>query len=358
MQLEILERHQAKNINQQEWLDLAEHAIEKNPFYEYWSLLPALKWLETQANIKIITIRKKNKLVALFPIKIIGQLPLIRILSFWKHEHCFLTTPLISSSICWEDIFQQLQNRLRTSVIYVNSHNLNFSIERFPFYCRVFFRPSVSHPRSWEMYEASLPSKRKKEYRRICKRLFNQGEINFSANLTENLHVIMDNFIELEASGWKGISGDALAKNPSQLHYYFDLIKKAKSLKKVHFNQIQLNNQPIAISFGFKTGDYFFEIKTAYSESYRALYPGVVLELKNLANYNKHNYIEVDSCTNPDNFVISRMWPDQKIIMNSWIFRNLMLQIGFRLCYPVLRHLKKLAQHLFSRQTNTIGPKK
>lgn len=351
MQIEIWERTQIDTIPISDWDQLALHAIHKNPFYEAWNLIPALKWLEPRANIKIITLRNQGQLIGLFPIKISGKIPYLRALTFWKHNHCFLTTPLIEKNFflshkqtqehLWGTILLELQQRFKSLAIHANTHTSSLTFKGIHSFTRYFSRPSVKIPKSWDIYESDLPSKRRKEYRRICKRLGELGELEFHSDIYQQLSPIMQEFMLLEASGWKGDCGDALAKRPKEKAYYLEVIANAEQAQKVAFNLLQLNGENVAISFGYCCDKEFFEIKTAYSETYKSSYPGIVLELKNLANYSHHPYQEVDSCTNPDNFVISRMWPDKKPLCSSWGFRYFVMQQLFRRLYPRLRKLMK-----------------
>ncbi|MFK5892713.1 MAG: GNAT family N-acetyltransferase [Pseudomonadota bacterium] len=340
--MDIINRDNITSIAKNEWDILSEKSIIKNPFYEFWCLIPALKWLETGAEIMIVTLRIKHQLIGLFPIKLEQKLVFFSIISFWKHKHCFLTTPLTSVPVSWSEVNKQLLKRLNANLIYINTHDPILSLENIPHYRRSYFRPAVSHPKTWQEYEKTLPRKRKSEYRRITRRLFKKSNVNYIPDINNNLQAQMASFIDIEDSGWKGIYGSALSKNPSEAKYYFNVVENAESQAKILYSAIEINGKPIAISFGFKTGEYFFEVKTAYSESYRKLYPGVVLELKNLSNYAKHNYYEVDSCTNPDNVLISQMWPDKKNIINTWIFRSHLSCFIFSLSYPILRKLLAL----------------
>src|SRR5437016_5278579 len=80
-----------------EWESLAAQALEPNPFFEHWLLLPALRAFAANDDLRIVCIRRGGKLAALFPFRLVSRykgLPL-NALASWRHPHCLLCTPLV-----------------------------------------------------------------------------------------------------------------------------------------------------------------------------------------------------------------------------------------------------------------------
>src|SRR3989442_400531 len=85
----------------QAWEDLAANAIEVNPFYESWMLLPALRELGTGKDLQVVMVLDvsgdKAVLCGVFPLEKKARykgLP-ISVLSLWQHIYCALCTPLV-----------------------------------------------------------------------------------------------------------------------------------------------------------------------------------------------------------------------------------------------------------------------
>ena len=80
-----------------QWEDLAAHALEPNPFYESWSLLPALEAEHSARELLFVQVWKQGRLDGLFPFvrePRFKGLPLSALRS-WHHASHMLCTPLV-----------------------------------------------------------------------------------------------------------------------------------------------------------------------------------------------------------------------------------------------------------------------
>src|SRR5688500_13407566 len=88
-----------------DWEDLAREAIEPNPFYEPFMLLPAIESYAANAGVSFLCVFAphpthqlgQRRLVALLPIEQHRSrlLPLLRVSAFWKYPFCYLSHPLL-----------------------------------------------------------------------------------------------------------------------------------------------------------------------------------------------------------------------------------------------------------------------
>src|SRR5438034_2094075 len=79
------------------WEELAAHAIEPNPFYEPWILLPALRAQGEGEGFRCISIWDGGTLIGLFPFerrRRFKGLP-VATLTSWRHSAYLLCTPLV-----------------------------------------------------------------------------------------------------------------------------------------------------------------------------------------------------------------------------------------------------------------------
>src|SRR5438046_494856 len=79
------------------WENMAAAAIEPNPFYEPWMLLPALELFGLGRGFRLVTVWNGERLDAVLPLERTATfkgLPLPA-LSSWRHRHCLLCTPLV-----------------------------------------------------------------------------------------------------------------------------------------------------------------------------------------------------------------------------------------------------------------------
>src|SRR5207253_4308850 len=73
----------------------------------------------------------------------------------------------------------------------------------------------------WDAFCESLDRKEVKEIRRRRRRLEEQGETRFDVeDGSERLDSLLDEWLQVEASGWKGRTGTAVASDPGTLEFY------------------------------------------------------------------------------------------------------------------------------------------
>src|SRR5258707_4077505 len=100
--VEVLSDRAALRALVPDWEALAAEAIEPNPFFEHWMLLPALEAYEEGAgaqDFRCIAIWDEGRLGALVPMRLERRfhgLP-VRTLRSWRHRNMLLGTPLVSA---------------------------------------------------------------------------------------------------------------------------------------------------------------------------------------------------------------------------------------------------------------------
>ena len=79
-----------------QWEDLAAHALEPNPAYEHWMMLPALQAAELDGFVCVL-VRRGGRLEALFPFQRVRRLKGMApsTLTSWRHPSWMLCTPLV-----------------------------------------------------------------------------------------------------------------------------------------------------------------------------------------------------------------------------------------------------------------------
>src|SRR5215212_6423974 len=103
MNIAVLRDRAALKAIVAEWEDLAANAVEPNPAYEPWMLLPALEAFSEAADLRIVAVRHGGELVGLFPLQLERRYKgLLPTLSSWTHPHCMLCVPLVHSKVTTE----------------------------------------------------------------------------------------------------------------------------------------------------------------------------------------------------------------------------------------------------------------
>lgn len=333
------------------WDDLAAHTIEPNVFYESWMLLPALATLGGDAQLSFVLIYatgpsnegSKPILCGFFPIQRHARyrgLP-VSYTSFWKYKYCVLCTPLVRAeyaSDCLAAFFDWLGRAPETGALlnieyvagdglfqqlvtdYFNqSRNLLVVEERLN---RALLERAGSGPAASEAYISSaLSGKRRKELRRQEKLLREQGQLEFvelqAASLAETERWL-GHFLQLEAQGWKGAEGSAIAAHPAHKEFFLQCARAAAERGQLMFLALQLDGKPIAMKCNLLSGSGSFAFKIAFDEAYANYSPGAQLELENIRRVHEapeRAQLEwMDSCATTKHFMINRLWLSRRTI--------------------------------------------
>ncbi|MGE3691242.1 MAG: GNAT family N-acetyltransferase [Novosphingobium sp.] len=317
----------------EQWNALARAAVEPNPFLESWYLLPALRAHDPAKLVQILELDDNGALSGMIPIvrskRYYGKA--IPHLASWTHPNCFLGAPLVARGnelqfwralFAWADreaghgLFLHLTGiplggRLNESLQQVLSeqkrrHGLVHLEERA-------LLQSRETPEAY--FSASLSSKKRKELRRQLARLSEQGELRFERDHSaEGLHTWIEQFLELEASGWKGAEGSALLSRPETEQLFRSSLMGAVGHGRLERLTLTLDGKPIAMLANFMAPPGMFSFKTAYDESYSRYSPGVLLQCENLLVLDRDDIDWSDSCASKGHPMIDHIWRERRQI--------------------------------------------
>lgn len=321
-----------------EWDELAAAALEPNPFYESWMLLPAARAFGQDKELLFVLVYEAPRVESGLPI-LHGLFPLerrkrykglpVKTLGLWQHLHCFLCTPLVRAARARECV-AAFFDWLATEGAALMEFNLitgdgpfhqllleEFGERRLPFhldhhFTRALFRPSADA----ETYlRDTRPGRRRKELRRQERRLAEQGPVEY-AELEPDGDVAQwaEEFLSIEASGWKGRGGTAMAERERERAYFLEMTRAAQERGQLMMLGLRVGGRPVAMKCNFLAGAGSFAFKIAFDESFAIYSPGVLLETENIRRLHERAGLEwMDSCSAPSNFINS-LWPDRRTI--------------------------------------------
>jgi CelD/BcsL family acetyltransferase involved in cellulose biosynthesis len=324
------------------WTDLAADAAEANCFYAPDMLVPALAHLVDDGAIRLIEAFDGPTLIGLMPVAMAsrhGRLPLVNITN-WIHRHCFFGAPLIrrgAEQAAWSGFFAQMDampgggHFLHLSGIDAAGANAA-AIEAVCFaqgrpfveiqrYDRALLRTDLSADAYWETH---VRAKKRKEIRRLQKRLAELGTVE-SRMLGSAADLLQwsDDFLALEASGWKGAEATALACKPGDTAFFHEAVAAAFVAGNLHFLRIDLDGRAIAMLVNFRQGDGAFSFKIAFDETLGRFSPGVLIEIDNLHAVRSDPSIAwMDSCAAAGHPMIDSLWAERRAIAQYRIALN------------------------------------
>ncbi len=162
-------------------------------------------------------------------------------------------------------------------------------------------------------FNENFSRKRRKEYRRLRNRLAEIGTLQSSTwQPGESVEKWIEDFLQLEAAGWKGRSGTAIACNESQMAHLRQALPQMAQNGSLLFWKITLDGKPAASLFGFREKNQVWLGKMAFDENLAQFSPGVLVILDASRDLLGRKNIElVDSCADPDHPMINNIWRDR-----------------------------------------------
>ena len=157
---------------------------------------------------------------------------------------------------------------------------------------------------------AALPAKRRKELARQMRRLAEVGEVKIVATIDPvAVRGRFEQFMALEAAGWKGKGGGALNSSPAAMEFAREAVANRADAGAVRIDSIDVDGSPIAMLVTFVGGETAFTWKIAYDETYARFSPGAQLMLEAAkAIFADPTIARIDSCAAADHPMVDHLW--------------------------------------------------
>lgn len=315
------------------WDALAAQAEEPNPFFESWYLLPALRAFDPEGDVQILRFEASGRLAGLLPIvrrrRYYGK-PIPNLAS-WLHDNCFLGAPIVARGVerafweallAWADInagaglFLHLSQMPLAGALYETLKAVLAEQQRHAALVHREERALLASELSPDAYlEAAMSGKKRKELRRQFARLSETGEVLFERREdAAGLDAWIDHFLTLEAAGWKGQAGSALACSPETTSLFREALQGAAPRGRLERLTLSLDGKPVAMLATFLCAPGAYSFKTAFDESFARFSPGVLLQRENLAMLERPGIAWSDSCAAADHPMIDHIWRERRAI--------------------------------------------
>jgi CelD/BcsL family acetyltransferase involved in cellulose biosynthesis len=138
--------------------------------------------------------------------------------------------------------------------------------------------PYVALDGDWAAYERRLSTKKLRELRRRRRRLEQRGEVSLEVkDGSEHLDTLLTEGWRVEAAGWKGARGTAIASQPHTRTFYTEVARWAVERGSLRLAFLRLDEHPIAFDFCLEEDGVHYLLKTGYDPVYREFGPGMMI---------------------------------------------------------------------------------
>ena len=137
--------------------------------------------------------------------------------------------------------------------------------------------PYLPLPKTYEAVEQALEGKFRQNLRRRRRRMAEQGEVQYAlvdAKDGKALDTALADLFEIEASGWKGREGTAIALRPELVGFYTQIARDAARRGALALGTVRLAGKVVAAHLSVVHGKRHFLIKIGYDESLHEYSPG------------------------------------------------------------------------------------
>jgi CelD/BcsL family acetyltransferase involved in cellulose biosynthesis len=316
-----------------QWERLAARAAEPNPFYEPWFLLPSLAQLSVADRVVTKAWFVDGHLAGLLPVIRSAQYygHIVTHATGWLHSNAFCGVPLVMAGqedAFWRTMLAHFDRSARRALFL---HLPQLPVEgpvakaldrvlaedgRRNYIAEQHQRALLARNLAPDAYlAAAMPQKKRKELRRQRSRLAEEGTLSFERVEGEDgLAEWIAEFLALEAAGWKGAAGSALASDEAALAFFAEALAGAAAAGKLERLALRLDGRPVAMLINFLTPPGAYSFKTAFDENYARFSPGMLLQLENLALLERPSIAWADSCAVEGHPMIERLWRDRRRI--------------------------------------------
>ena len=319
------------------WDRLAQQASEANVFAERWFVEASLH-LAGPSPVHMLAVWLGATLIGLLPLVSAaryGRTPVAH-LQNWLHHQAFLGTPLVQvgqERAFWSAALGAM-DRARWAKGFFHMVGL---VEHGPVHRGLVAaagelgRPCVSvhrteraflesHFSPTEYYQHSVRKKKRKEIGRLVSRLKERGELRYRSYWPgDDLDRWIDDFLILEARGWKGKAGSALASTPATDAFFRAAVHGAEAAARLQFLRLDIDGRPIAMLVTFTAPPGAFTFKIAFDEDFGRYSPGVLIQLEYLKVLDRDDIGWTDSCAIENHPMINSLWRERRTIVRATV---------------------------------------
>jgi CelD/BcsL family acetyltransferase involved in cellulose biosynthesis len=293
-----------------------------------------LEHLDRAGEVRVLEVVEGDLLIGILPVTAKtahGRYPFANV-SNWIHPHCFFGAPLLRAGYeasAWEGLLAQLDGAPWSgNFLHLTCQNTDgLSVQALDAVCTAQKRTKLQIDRydramlhsafsAEDYWQTHVRAKKRKEIRRLINRLSDHGGVVHSRLGTDDdLDRWCDAFLALEASGWKGAQGTAIANDADTSAFFRTALRNAQGANMLDMLRIDVDGRAIAMLVNFRHLNGSFSYKIAFDEAFARYSPGVLIEIDNLHDVQGNAATAwMDSCAMPGHPMIDSLWAERRSI--------------------------------------------
>ncbi|HSK51091.1 MAG TPA: GNAT family N-acetyltransferase [Solirubrobacterales bacterium] len=317
------------------WRELADEAVEPNPFFEPGYVLSLASALGVLGTVMLLIVRDQTRWLACVPVHRVRrwhQIPL-QALATWRGHLFFglLGTPLARADrltptlatllaglttldpgasagvLEWMAVEGTVAQGMAGATAAAGVRPLGF--ERFE-------RAVLRRKPEFTYLEETLSPKHRRELRRQWRKLGETagGEPEV-IDLAGDGERAATEFVALEAAGKKSVTGQPIASDPAQVAFFRELCSSFGASGRMQMLALRAGDRTVAMQCSLRAGRTRYLLKVAYDERWARFSPGILLEEAEMRRFHDDPTLTmIDSCADANNATINRLWSDRRTL--------------------------------------------
>ena len=308
------------------WEDLCRRSIEDNVYYSPRYARALLESVERDKNIGFAVVWKEKSLVAMLPFtRIKLRIPLLQPAGHaWRSKYTYSCMPLLdrltkaeATAVLLEVLAGVSDGEWIIPTLNVKGDTCKSLIaaleqrgSRWAFLGQ-FQRATLAAGSTFDEHMMHhVSSKRRRDLVRNRRRLEEMGKVEHESYYGgEGLDRAVSAFLAIEAKGWKGMHGTALACDEKTRKFAINAFTGDEHDSICRADVLKLEGVPIAVSITTLAGGTGFTVKCCYDEAYRRFSAGLLLETEVIRSFLEQKWASrLDAATNGTH-IIDSLWP-------------------------------------------------
>ncbi|MCK7612380.1 GNAT family N-acetyltransferase [Roseibium sediminicola] len=308
------------DVPMEAWRAIGLEALDPNPFFGPDFLRPYLDHMGP-ASVRLLVTRERGSGRWLLAAPVGRTRPglVLPANATWATEYAPLGTPLLHPEASDEAVRAFLEAGAHPgglfAIPYLPLHSKTAARLKaaVPHKTVVFARAERASHGSGAKGKAQLAEadsgKRRKEMRRLMRRLGDHGKVRFASLSGSDALQGFEAFLHLEAAGWKGRSGTALLSLPETAAFARLAVEQRAATEGVRIDQLWAGNTLVAALVLFLDGGRVYSWKIAFDEDFARYSPGAQIALQALKiNLASPGFKGADSLAIPGHTMIEPLW--------------------------------------------------
>lgn len=312
------------------WRALSERASEPNPFASPGLIRPAAEHLPGGDRAMLLSVERGDEMT--FALSVARE-PATRhrpipVLCVWQGGYPPLATPLLDPARgvqAWRAVRTAISRRAKAAWLMIGPMTADGPVwaaleaavpvrQVDPLPRPVAYREGGARVRPSAKTQKSLAARRRK-LETMAGAPAETFQMNPGDRVPERL---VEEFMKLEASGWKGRDGVALASHPQTAEFFRTLV--SQSSPGLQIIGIRCGDRLIAATINLVSRDQVFFYRIAYEEEFHTASPGRILMADTMNAFADDTSLSyADSCADPAGTLSNQMLHDRRTVATAVI---------------------------------------